>query len=121
MIFVLLGVESVNKEFRIKKNKEIETLLSQNKRVGNSQFSLYYAFKTDALHFRFAISVPKKYGNAVERNRIKRRIREVIRLADIKEKVDFFVIVKPVAKTSSYDDIRQSLTNLFARAKIIEG
>jgi ribonuclease P protein component len=111
----------LNKEFRIKKNQEIETLLKQNKRVGNGQFSLYYDFKPESNHFRYAISVPKKYGTAVERNRIKRQLRAAIQLSEIDIKVDFFVIVKPAVKGLSYQAINESLTNLFARAKIIEG
>jgi ribonuclease P protein component len=111
----------LNKEFRIKKNKEIETLLSQNKKVGNSQFSVYYVNRPDAAHFRFAVSVGKKYGTAVERNRIKRQIREFVNRAEIGVLVDFFVIVKPSAKKLKFESIKQTLTNLFARAKIIEG
>jgi ribonuclease P protein component len=121
VIFVLLGVKAVKKEYRIKKNNEIETLLSQKKQVGNSSFSVYYSFNQKEPHFRFAISVPKKYGTAVDRNRIKRRIREVIKTANIREVVDFFIIVKIPAKPANYEDIYKSLTNLFARAKIIEG
>ncbi len=111
----------MNKEYRIKKNREIEALLKQNTRVANQHFALYYLHKPEAEHFRFAISVSRKWGTAVARNKIKRQLREIVRKKSLTAKVDFFIVVKTALKGSDYKDIDRSLTNLFARAKIIEG
>ncbi|MBU1107632.1 MAG: ribonuclease P protein component [Candidatus Riflebacteria bacterium] len=35
--------------------------------------------KAEGAEFRFGLSVPKRFGNAVLRNRLRRRIREIIR------------------------------------------
>lgn len=35
--------------------------------------------KAEGLSFRFGLSVPKRFGKAVERNKIRRRIREIVR------------------------------------------
>lgn len=35
--------------------------------------------KADGLSFRFGMSVPKRFGKAVDRNKIRRRLREIVR------------------------------------------
>lgn len=111
----------MKKAYRIKKSSEIETLMKQKSSVGNSAFALYYTANLEQPHFRFAISVPKKYGNAVERNQIKRRIREIVHQTPGFGKIDFFVVVKTKANTLAFSEVKDNLEKLFARAKIIEG
>ena len=35
--------------------------------------------RAEGLQFRFGVSIPKRFGKAVERNKLRRRIREIIR------------------------------------------
>jgi len=111
----------VKKAYRIKKNSEIEALMKHKQSVGNGFLILYYHDNEENDHFRFAISVPKKFGSAVMRNKVKRRIREIIRPLDIRKQVDFFIVVKPKANTLEFLELKEMLFKIFARAKIIEG
>jgi len=110
----------LKKEYRIKKNDEIQLLMSKKKTVGNLYFVVYYHKNHDQEHFRFALSVPKKYGNAVQRNKIKRRIREVIKDISIEKKIDFFVVVKTKARELNFNDIKTNLLNLLLNANILK-
>lgn len=110
----------MKKEYRIKKNDEIQLLMSKKKTVGNLYFVVYYHKNHDQEHFRFALSVPKKYGNAVQRNKIKRRIREVIKDISIEKKIDFFVVVKTKARELNFNDIKTNLLNLLLNANILK-
>ncbi|MBF0449404.1 MAG: ribonuclease P protein component [Candidatus Magnetomorum sp.] len=67
------------KNFRLRKRIEFEQLKTTGLRVHNSLFIVTYAqrFNTDAS--RLGITVTRKIGNAVARNRIKRLIREFFR------------------------------------------
>ena len=68
----------MNKQYRLKKSHEIENLFKNKKSVGNIYYAMYFK-KSSTNKTRVAISVSKKLGNAVTRNKEKRIIREIIR------------------------------------------
>jgi ribonuclease P protein component len=63
--------------------------------------------------------VSKRYGNAVVRNTMKRRMRAVIRDIPFKPDIDFFVVAKPKSARLSFSEIDKQLRMLFRRANII--
>ncbi|MBU1144463.1 MAG: ribonuclease P protein component [Firmicutes bacterium] len=111
----------MKKAYRVKKSAEIEMIMKNKSSVGDGYFVIYQKQNHENEHFRYAISVPKKYGNAVQRNLIKRRIREIIKNHSFLKQMDFFIVSKSKAKELSFQEINQTLEKLFARAKIIEG
>ena len=66
----------MEKAYRIKKNSDFQFIYKKGKSVANKQFVVYTKANKNLEHFRLGISVSKKLGNAVVRNRIKRAIRE---------------------------------------------
>ena len=110
----------MKKEFRVKKSEDIEKILNRKNSVGDSYFSVYKRETVNQPHFRFAVSVSKKFGGAVERNRIKRRVREVVKVLKFIPNVDVFIIIKSKSNTLSFQEIQTDLEKLFARAKILE-
>ena len=66
----------------IKKNFEFKRVLSKGKFVNSNNLAIYF-FPNRLNLLRFGFAVGKKAGKAVERNRIKRIIRESARLTTI--------------------------------------
>ncbi|MBI5701508.1 ribonuclease P protein component [Candidatus Saganbacteria bacterium] len=58
------------------KNDQIQAVLKKGKRVSSRFFDVIYIFDDE---LGFGIIVSKKHGNAVVRNRIRRRIKEIIK------------------------------------------
>jgi len=85
------------KQYRIKKRKEIQFLFCYGFRWNCNHFLILYknnSFKND----RFAVIVSKKNGQAVERNKIKRIIRQIFR-ENINHTPPFFdILIKPIGK-----------------------
>jgi len=70
---------------------------------------------------RLGISISKKVGGAVTRNRIKRLIKEQIRALqkNLALGYDLVFIARAPAADASFADIGKSLSNLLARQKIL--
>lgn len=105
----------MKKQYRIKKSKEIDAIIKERKSYGNKFFVVYYK-ENDHEHFRFAISIGKRYGNAVERNLIKRHIRMIFQtIYKNLPKIDYVVVVKPQAKNLNYQERMSNLQNLITK------
>lgn len=111
---------NLKKVFRIKKSDEIEALIKTRNVVSNKYFKLYCRKNHDAKYFRFALSVPKKYGKAHERNLMKRRLRMIISSLPIKHHHEFFIIVSPYAKTLSFAEIKTSIEYVLMKKNLLE-
>ncbi|MGM0443085.1 MAG: ribonuclease P protein component [Fibrobacterota bacterium] len=87
-------MNSLKKEYRLKKQKDIARLLSEGERWRCNIFAVIYA-GNDAGVNRFAVLVSRKNGNAVERVRIKRIYREVYRCNSFSSAHGVDVIIRP--------------------------
>ena len=71
----------------------------------NKNYIIYFK-KTENQVARFAFSVSKKYGKAVERNKAKRIARSIFRkYLNVYHNIDFVVIIKPSSKKANYDEL----------------
>ena len=68
---------------------------------------------------RYGLTVSRRVGKAVTRNRVKRWLREVLRLIPLEPGWDIVFIARPAAAAASYADVRQSVTGLLSRAGLI--
>lgn len=110
----------MKKEYRIKKSSEIEMIVKYKQSRANKLFVIYKKENRGNTHFRFAVSVSKKFGNAVERNKIKRQVREIISKLDIISIFDVFVVVRKDSKAVSFQNKKESITSLINKLKILE-
>ena len=65
-------------------------------------------------HDRFGISTGRRLGGAVQRNRVRRRLREILRRSanDSGRGWDILIVARPSAVDASYDELRASLERL---------
>ena len=68
---------------------------------------------------RVGYSVGRRVGNAVVRNKTKRRLREVVRRVPIQEGWDFILIARKYASSADYHRLGGSVVSLVRRAGIL--
>ena len=109
----------MRKENRIRKNEEFVRIINERHSSANASFVLYESMKKQQ-EARAGISVSKKLGDAVTRNRIKRQVREMIKaLVDFeKSPKDLIVIVRKGYLNNSFLDNQADLEKLVKKAII---
>lgn len=107
---------SFKKKDRILKRREFLQLKRDGKKIQDRNFIVIYS-EGRVEKNRIGITVSKKLGNAVKRNKIKRLIREHFRMNrdKITEFVDINVIAKKKAGEISADMVFKSLDGIFKK------
>lgn len=87
---------------RIKKYPEFQKVIVEGE-VKKTSFFVSYTLTNELGYSRFGISVPKKIGTAVLRNRVKRQVRSAIgQSTDFSKSVDIVLIVRKTYQTEEF-------------------
>ena len=106
----------------LSRNEEFKTLLKR-KKVSNKYVTIFFGNIVDKNNNKLNISfvAKKKIGNAVKRNKIKRRLRNIMNDAtkkiSIKLKYSYLVIAKPTMLNNEFNNIKETLFQEFKRIK----
>ena len=106
----------------LSRNEEFKTLLKR-KKVSNKYVTIFFGNIVDKNNNKLNISfvAKKKIGNAVKRNKIKRRLRNIMNDAtkkiSIKLKYSYLVIAKPTMLNNEFNNIKETLFQEFERIK----
>jgi len=112
----------VNKKQRLRKNSDFRRVYNRGKSLASFSLVLYYYPNKENIDYnRFGFSISKKIGKAVVRNKLKRRLREIMRLkTDLKKGYDLVIIVRRPAVNLDYAELRGEVDKLLKRAGLLE-
>ena len=111
-----------SKIIALSKNEEFKTLL-QKEKISNKYVTIFFGNLNDKNKSKLNISfvVKKKLGNAVIRNKTKRRLRNImndaIKKISINLHYSYLVIAKPTMLNSEFNIIKETLFREFERIK----
>ena len=106
----------------LSKNEEFKNLLNQRK-VSNKYVTIFFGklVNKDNTKLNISFVTKKKIGNAVKRNKIKRRLRNIMNDAlkkiRIKLNYSYIVIAKPTILNNEFKDIKGILFKEFSKIK----
>ncbi len=111
----------MEKKYRLRKNLEFKRVYSARKNYWNRNLTLYVK-KNNLEESRFGITITKKIGNAVVRNRIRRRIKEIYRLNfyRIKDGYDLVFIPKKNVQEISYEQLESAMIHILKISHLLK-
>ncbi|MDH5662127.1 MAG: ribonuclease P protein component [Elusimicrobiota bacterium] len=130
---------SLEKYQRIKREAEFKKIMKKGKSYADKYLVIYVLQESSGINSlassprkadkaaqsglsRLGLSVDRRIGKAVIRNRIKRWLREVFRLHQgrLKDKMEMILIARPAAKELvDYFEMEKRILNLWGRARIV--
>ena len=111
-----------SKILALSKNEEFKNLLKK-KKTTNKYVTIFFGQLDNKNNKKLNISfvAKKKLGNAVKRNKIKRRLRDIMNDAfkkiSIKLVYSYLVIAKPTMLNNEFEDIKEILFKEFSKIK----
>ena len=106
---------------RIKSNEDFAFTVKKGEILKHSPYLIHF-IKNDLNVCRIGISVSRKVGNAVTRNRVKRQTRAMCDslVQYTSHTFDVVIIIKPNFLSNSFDDNKKVLNNLLSQIGITQ-
>ncbi|MEK4848938.1 ribonuclease P protein component [Paenibacillus sp. FSL H7-0756] len=112
----------MRKSLRLRNRADFSRVYRHGKSFANHQYVVYWFPRREVERFRVGISVSKKVGNAVVRNRMRRLVKEIVRHheAEIAGNLDIVFIVRKGALSKDYAELEKSVLHVLRKAKLLK-
>ena len=109
----------MKKENIIKKSLDFDRIIKNNKSYKYKDYIIYLE-KTENNTYHFGLSVGKKIGNAVTRNKIKRQLKNIIDQNNYEKGINCIIIVRKGLLEKTYQEKEKILLEVFHKLNIIK-
>lgn len=111
----------MQRRFRLSRSEDFKRVRQTGKSFAHPLVVLVAKANESKEHLRVGVTAGKTTGTAVHRNRAKRLLREAMRplIPNIASGYDLILIARPALVTSTLEETRSALLNLFQRAKLL--
>ena len=105
--------DRMERRYRLKKNRAFQYVYRRGQSVACRNLVM---LRAPGKELKVGFSVSKKTGNAVTRNRIKRRLRECFRpyLGDVKTGL-YVIVARPSAAKAAFEDLKRDVRYLLKK------
>ncbi len=103
----------------IKESKDFTKIIKSNKPFKMKEFVIYSTI-SGLDYYKFGLSVSKKVGNAVIRNKIKRQLKSIIDKKHYKKGLKCIIIVRKDFLDYKFEEVEKDLFFAFEKLNIIE-
>ena len=103
----------------LKDNREFTRIIKSNKSFKYKDYIIYKERKVDGV-YKFGISVSKKLGNAVVRNKLKRQIKNIIDKKCYENSFNCIIILRKEILNKSFNEMSEELYSAFKILKLFK-
>lgn len=110
----------LNFSVSMKKNHEFRRLYAKGKSAATPSLVVYFR-RTNRDYNQLGITVSTKIGNAVCRNHIRRRLREIYRLNEhrLQRGLDIVIVARAKSRYVSYAELEKAFLSACSRLEIL--
>ncbi len=111
-----------NKLLSLSKNEDFKSLLA-GKKISNKYLTIFFKNLSDKSNKNLNISfvAQKKLGNAIKRNKIKRRLKnimnQIIKVSNINLNYSYLLIAKKEIMSAKYSEIKDTIFKDYKKIK----
>lgn len=109
----------MRKQLRLGGRKQFDAIFQEG-RVWANRLLVLRALPNQLDHNRYGFVTSKRLGNAVVRNRVRRRLREGLRSLPIRHGWDVVVSVRQAAARADFHELKRAVTDLLAKSSLLE-
>lgn len=103
----------------VKKKEDFNRIIKNIKSFKFKYFIIYKEYNDN--NYKFGISVSKKLGNAVIRNKIKRQVKNIIDKMDYQKNFNCIIIIRKDFLNLSFKDKERYLHEAFKKLNLLKG
>lgn len=103
---------------RLRARADFSRVMRRGRRARHALLQLV-SLQTDMEASRVGFSVGKQVGGAVVRNRVKRRLRMIVRELDWVPGHDLVIVARPEARQATYGELRDALAENARRLRVL--
>ena len=103
----------------LKKSYDFDRIIHSTKPIKSYDYIIYIEYNNDN-NYHFGLSVGKKIGNAVTRNKVKRQIKNIIDKNNYKNGFNCIIIVRKGILDKSFNQINDELNISLNKLNIIK-
>lgn len=104
---------------RLSRRRDFEAVQGRGGRWSSSSLVLR-ALPNGLPSSRFGCAISKQVGTAVVRNRVRRRLRELLRQTPVRVGWDLLLIARPAGAGASFGQLRDALIKLLSQARLLD-
>jgi len=110
----------MKRQYRLRKNADFQRVRRLGQ-VKSSRLMVLISLPNHLNRSRFGFAVSKRVGKAVQRNKIKRQMREAARLCqpDVQPGWDILFIARPAIRRATYRSIERSIHQLLTEQRLL--
>lgn len=101
-------------DHRLKKNSQFNFIYKKGERIHTENFTLFVV-KSKFEGYKIGFSVSKKVGKANVRNKLKRRLREIVRKIKVPTYCNFVLMAKDTASNLDFQTLEKEIVRLFEK------
>lgn len=109
----------MRRDQRLRSSRQFSRIRTEGKVWVNNLLVLRTLASNEA-ETRFGFIATRRIGNAVVRNKLRRRLKEILRIAPVKSGWDLVFIVRKNSVDATFDSLKRAVHNLLRRSNLLE-